>query len=72
MKAVVILACATALVLPGIARAEELKAVVFAIEPVEMPNTPTIKTRLDAATALLRQQMTDRGFTVVSTEPQAT
>lgn len=71
MKAVAILACAAALVLPGIAWADGLRAAVFAIEPVEMPNTPIIKTRLDAATELLRKLMTDRGFTVVATAPQA-
>ncbi len=71
MKSLLVACAAFALTLPGPARADGLKAVVFAIEPVEMPKTPEIKARLDAATGLLRKQMADRGFTVVATEPQA-
>jgi len=53
------------------ASAEGLKAAVFDVEPVQLPQTPQMEARLKAATALLRKLIADKGFTVVDTAPQA-
>lgn len=58
-------ACATA------ARAAETKAVVFPVEGVDLPATPQMQQRLQAATDLLRQQVAAKGMAVVDTTPQA-
>ena len=71
MKAVLALALATILTTGGTAAAVELKAVVFAVEGVELPATPQTDERLRAATDLLRRQVAARGLELVDTAPQA-
>ena len=74
MKAAVLVFCALAslpLAAPATARADGLKAVVFDLEPVEIPMTPTMKDRMSAETALLRKMLADKGVTIVDTTPQA-
>ncbi len=57
--------------LPVTARAAGLKAVVFDLEPVEMPNTPKVRQRLKEESDMLRKLFADKGFTIVDTAPQA-
>ena len=45
--------------------------VVFPIEPVEMPQTTQVRTKLAAETNLLRKLLSEKGFTVVDMAPQA-
>ena len=66
----------TALLCAGLApkpaaAADSLRAVIFDIEPVELPDTPAIRDKLTAETALLRKLFSDKGYTVVDTSPQA-
>ena len=53
------------------AQADGLKAVVFDLEPVDIPNTPKMAQRLSAESDLLRKVMTTQGYTVIDTAPQA-
>ena len=53
------------------ASAAERKAVVFAIEGVDLPASPQTEQRLQAATDVLRGQVAAKGFAVVDTAPQA-
>ena len=55
----------------GAARAAPLKAVVFAVEGVDLPATPQTEQRLQAATDLMRRQVAARGLSIVDTAPQA-
>ncbi len=56
---------------PTVARAAGLKAVVFDLEPVEMPSTPKTRARLKQESDLLRKLFADKGFTIVDTAPQS-
>lgn len=47
------------------------RAVVFAVEGVEIPATAASRQRLDAATTLLRETIAAAGLVVVDTAPQA-
>ena len=74
MKATTFVVCALAfspLALPASAWAEGLKAVVFDLEPVEIPMTPQMKDRMRVETELLRKMLADKGFTILDTAPQA-
>ena len=72
MRLQLALALATSLViLTGGAEAAALKAVVFAVEGVDLATTPQTEQRLQAATDLLRAQIAARGLSVVDTAPQA-
>ena len=64
---------ATALTLGGTSAvaADSLKVVVFDVEPVEIPLTPQMRAKLKEETELLRKLMSDKGFTLVDTTPQA-
>ncbi len=62
---------ATLMTLAGGAEAAALKAVVFAVEGVDLPATPQTQQRLQAATDLLRAQIAAKGLSVVDTAPQA-
>ena len=57
--------------LPNLASGAGLKAVVFNVEPVLLPQTAAMRDKLKAETDLLRKLMSDRGFTIVDTMPQA-
>lgn len=57
--------------LPLPACAEQLKAVVFAIEPQQIPDTPALRDKLQADTELLRRLVAAHGLAVVDTGPQA-
>lgn len=70
MKTMALMVCA-ALAIPAAARAEGLEAAVFDLEPVGLPNTPQMQTRLKAYTDLLRKLLADRGLTIVDLTPQA-
>ncbi len=60
------------LVLPQApACAEGLKAVVFDVEPAGDPLTPQLQERLKVESDLVRKLLTDKGFVVVDTAPQA-
>ncbi len=56
---------------PSGVRAAGLKAVVYDIEPVDMPDTPKVHDLLARESALLRKVLADKGFTIVDTAPQA-
>ena len=71
MNRLALVLCAAAIGFPGAAAAAGLKVVVFPIEPVEMPGTAQIAARLAAETDLLKKILTDKGFTIVDTAPQA-
>jgi hypothetical protein len=60
-----------ALAWPMAAQAAGLKAVVFDLEPVEMPNTPQVRDLLAKESALLRKMLADKGYEIVDTTPQA-
>ena len=55
----------------GGAEATPLKAVVFAVEGVDLPATPQTEQRLQAATDLMRRQVAAKGLSIVDTAPQA-
>ena len=52
-------------------KAAALKAVVFAVEGVDLSAAPKMEQRLEAATDLLRRQIAAKGMSVVDTAPQA-
>lgn len=56
---------------PAPAGAEGLKVVVFDIEPQGLPKTRQVGDKLKAETDLLRKMVTERGYTLVDTAPQA-
>ena len=53
------------------AQATGLKAVVFDLEPAGEPFSRNIQNRLKSESDLIRKLLTDKGFTVVDTAPQA-
>ena len=72
MRPQFVLALATTIIsLSGGAEAAALKAVVFAVEGVDLSATPQTEQRLQAATDLLRAQIAAKGLSVVDTAPQA-
>jgi hypothetical protein len=68
---VVCAAIVPVLLMPQAAGAAGLKAVIFDLEPVEMPDTPKVRARLKQENDLLRKLFADKGFTIVDTAPQA-
>jgi hypothetical protein len=66
-----VLALAAILSVPTGVHADGLKAVVFDIEPAGEALTPKVRARLTSESALVRKLMTDKGFTVIDTAPQA-
>ena len=74
MKAAVLFCFAASLplsLMPVASRADGLKAVVFDLEPVDIPMTPKMKDRMTLETDLLRKMLTERGLVIVDTSPQA-
>ena len=51
--------------------ASPLKAVVFDVEPVELPQTAAMRDRLKAESDLLRKIIADKGYAIVDMAPQA-
>ena len=64
-----VLCCAG--LLPAGAGAAGLKAVVYDIEPVDMPDTPKVRDLLARESALLRKVLADKGYAIVDPAPQA-
>lgn len=71
MRPALVLALATTVAGVSGAAAADLKAVVFAVEGVDLPASPQMQQRLQSATDLLRQQVAAKGLTIVDTAPQA-
>ena len=53
------------------AAAAGLKVVVFDVEAAQVPLTPDIRSKLVTETELLRKLLSEKGFTIVDTAPQA-